>query len=101
MDLENIIILKYAKNNSSTVLFDAKSYSDKRLIIDYLNGIWSYDSWKDIKIGKERNLYDPNFYEIRRGVIGVYNRNDINHLNNMINAIKVFTANTYNNYIID
>lgn len=95
---KNIIVLKYAHNNCYTTLFSLKDIlkdiNDKEFSIDLEKGLWSYRWWKDNKIGESRSKYGNFGADV--GIIGVYDKSNLQHLENMKNASKEHT--TEDNY---
>jgi hypothetical protein len=87
MRRENLIILKYADNNAYTTVVKLVGYKDKYFSIDITHGNWVYD-------GKTYNIGEPRYCEwgCHWGVIGVYDRTNITHLNRMISLSKEATA---------
>jgi hypothetical protein len=49
--------------------------------VDDLRGIYSFDKDRNIEIGKERSSDD--------GVIGVYDRTNLQHLTSMVNMLRI------------
>jgi len=78
---ENLIVLRYAYNSCYTTLFELSDCKD----VNIENNIWIY---KDIarEIGKCTNIKN------HLGVIGVYDRTNISHLEAMKDAAKQFTT---------
>ena len=90
MDLRDLVVLKYAKNEHSTNVINIKDIKDEDFEINLEDKTWSYQKWKDVKIGQSRNIWDYG-YRCKWGIIGVYNRKLTNHLDSMVHASKEFT----------
>jgi len=81
---EDLIVLMYASNNC---YFEVVPYCDeiKDLSVDFIKGTWSYREWKNNQIGKARDFfYKDGSGKFPEGIIGVYDRTKIKHLNSMI-----------------
>lgn len=73
--IENIIVLSY-KPNSDRIKFDLFFETrNEDLKVDLEKNTWTYRSWENLKIGTNR----PIISEERKGIIGVYDRNNLNH----------------------
>ncbi len=93
--LEDLVVLMYAPNECYTQVVEAKGAEVKGLEISPEKGIWSFQKWRDVPIGRMRMLTLPTDgpYEHRFGVIGVYDRTKIEHLDSMVSHGKEATAN--------
>ena len=81
---EDLIVLMYASNNC---YFEIVPYHDgiKNLSVDFIKGTWSYREWENNQIGKARDFFYKNgIGRFNEGIIGVYNKTKIEHLNSMV-----------------
>ncbi len=98
----------FDKNNLVVLLFELgpklkplSKVKDKRLSVNVEKGVWSYrllhkvkgdKKYVGIEIGTSRGEIGPHpHYDYRWGVIGVYDKTNIQHLNNMIYAVEEST----------
>ena len=90
-DLDNLVALQYVFTTcNSAEIVPIANYS-RDLAINLDDGTWSYDSWKNVKIGEPRSEY-KNRTVARYGIIGVYDKTNLNHLNNIVRNTKYFTS---------
>jgi hypothetical protein len=87
--LENLVVLQYSPNACYTNVVDASSRECtpyEELTLDLENGKWTYHLSHRVKRTKEigQSGYVPSGE--RGGVIGVYDRTNIKHLNSMVFA---------------
>jgi hypothetical protein len=82
MKLEDLVVLQYASNTCYTTLTRVSEVKVKNFSVDIEKSTWSYDEYRDRKIGDAR-LYGAHF-----GVIGVYDRTNDQHLNSMLYAAR-------------
>ncbi|MFH0928851.1 MAG: hypothetical protein V1818_00680 [Candidatus Aenigmatarchaeota archaeon] len=54
---ENLVVLKYATNECYTNVVKVDKVDPKDFSIDLEKGTWSFDEWKNNKIGSMRSLY--------------------------------------------
>ena len=80
-ELENLVVLMYAGNTCYTKVVVATNAQIKGLRIRPEKSIWSYRDWKNVPIGKMRTIY-KNASQF--GVIGVYDKTMIEHLDSMV-----------------
>jgi hypothetical protein len=82
---EDLVVLQYASNNCyvSVTEIDGNNQELDSLVLDLEKGLWSYRNYRDKQIGDSRLCSEQRF-----GVIGVYDRTNITHLNSMVNAVK-------------
>ncbi len=91
MNLKDLVVLQYSINVCYVQVVDVEEAQRKnpRLRIDLEKKTWSYENWNTGRCMKETypigvgRLVDPMF---RGGPIGVYDRTDKNHLNNMVHS---------------
>lgn len=83
---ENLVILRYSPNICCTQVVNLKDEPSKKFELDLEKRVWSFDKWEKIPIGTSRSDRD-----YRDGIIGVYDRTNIKHLNSMVNDAKKFT----------
>lgn len=81
-----LVILIYASNTCHTKVVDIRAPIDG-LSVDSDENTWTFDK-KTFTIGEIRHCE----YGCRWGVIGVYNRNNLNHLNSMVRHAQIATA---------
>jgi hypothetical protein len=89
--LEDLAVLQYAPNNCYIQVIDVQEAISKNenFKVDADNGIWNYEDWKNISIGKSRGIFDINSNRQKSGVIGLYDRTRTLHLSLMVqNAIE-------------
>ncbi|MAH03849.1 hypothetical protein CMI39_03635 [Candidatus Pacearchaeota archaeon] len=92
---ENLVVLTYAVNNCWTNVKEISDIDDKDFSINLEKELWSYRCWKDIKIGKKRSPYTTYSDECREGIIGVYDKTNIKHLDFLVHdAIESTKDNT-------
>jgi len=90
--LENLVVLQYASNNCYLQVRDLLKMSGESSIggsclsVDVKNGTWSYREWRDRQIGSSRGCSRND-----SGVIGVYDRTDINQLSSMVHTAVEIT----------
>jgi len=94
LNIEDLIVLHYAPNTCYVQVVDVKDFEKKELKIDIPKGTWSYDFWKDVKIGRARSEYGRYSSKIHDGIIGVYNRHDTKHLDQLAHDALNFTHTT-------
>lgn len=95
----NLVVLIYADNNcyTSVVLPDDPRVESSRARIDEQNGVWSAPHNSDpAKSRQTQEIGEMRYFErgSRHGVIGVYDRTDIQHLNAMVSAAQQATDST-------
>ena len=86
---KNLIILKYATNECYTQVVDLRTSSDKNFKLDLENRVWSFKEEENIPIGNSSN--PPGRGCGRYGIIGVYDKTKIEHLNSMVHNAREFT----------
>ena len=85
---ENLIALLFTQNGFSyncPSVVDAGNVIEREFSVDLTNDRWSYQEWKNVKIGKSRSPYDKNGNIVRYGIIGVYDKTNTQHLDTMAN----------------
>ncbi|MBI2451760.1 hypothetical protein HYV50_01635 [Candidatus Pacearchaeota archaeon] len=92
MRKENLVVLKFEFNNCCVGVVGINEVKQDNFSMDLDRKTWSYQSWRDIPIGQRRSLYNTHADEIREGIIGVYDRTKIGHLNSMIAAATESTS---------
>lgn len=87
MNIENLIVLQYANNECYTTVVSVKKATSKHksFSVDTTKNKWSYEG-KEYKIGNSR------YIEQHYGVIGVYDRMSIKHLDSMVHDAKEATS---------
>lgn len=85
--MKDLVVLVYASNICCTTVRSAEPNLPEGLEIDLDTNSWKFDG-KKYQIGEMRRCE----YGCRGGVIGVYDRQKIDHLNAMIHASKDATA---------
>lgn len=87
--MEDIVVLQYASNTCYTQIVELKD-AEEKVDVNLERKVWTYTALKDrdanfknIKIGKARSPY-LNGHEYRDGVIGVYDRRQTEHLDQMV-----------------
>ena len=88
-NLNDLVVLQFQENNALIDLVNSrkalKHYPN--LSIDLKNGTWTWENYRNIRIGESRPI--ENFRgSYRYGIIGVYEKTSIGHLNNMIDAVQ-------------
>jgi hypothetical protein len=92
MELGDLVVLEYASNNCYVHVRDAKQVAENEgLVIDLEKRSWSYRRWKGIKIGDSRSAFDGSGMKNKYGIIGVYDRNNTQHLDMLASATREFT----------
>ena len=78
----NLVVLMYPPNTCYTRVVKFRGDKIDGLEVDIENEVWSYtiDGSEGIFIGRSRNLCGKG----RHGVIGVYDRMNIEHLNTLV-----------------
>jgi len=76
-EIKNLVALCYSDNHNYCTVRNASKV--RSLTIDASRGTWSYNQFKNIKIGESRENYNNP-----HGVIGVYDRTVIDHLDSMV-----------------
>ncbi len=86
MKIEDLVVLMYSPNVCYTKVVEFRENKIKGLTVDIEKGVWSYRGLENllintvnISIGCSRCTLDSRY-----GVIGVYDRENINHLGNMV-----------------
>ncbi len=81
---EDLVVLKYASNSCYTQVITAEEAEQQteNLIIDTVNGTWTFDG-ETFSIG-ERGIRWHGSRKKRYGIIGVYDRTNIRHLDLMV-----------------
>jgi len=81
---EDLVVLKYASNSCYTQVITAEEAEQQteNLIIDTVNGTWTFDR-ETFSIG-ERGIRWHGSRKKRYGIIGVYDRTNIRHLDLMV-----------------
>lgn len=87
MKIEELVVLSVDENGNTQVEGFPVSYSS--LKVDLSHETWGYENWGNISIGKSRPEYD-GFRENNGRVLGVYNRNSMRDLNNMLKDSESF-----------
>ncbi len=73
--VENLVVLSY-KPDSNRIKFDFfLETRDAELKVDLNRGTWTYHGWENLEIGTNRPIVSND----RQGIIGVYDRNNLNH----------------------
>lgn len=85
--LKDLVILVYASNTCYTTVRSAEQNLPEGLEIDLDTCIWKFDG-TEYQIGQMRRCE----YGCRWGVIGVYDRQKIDHLNAMVHHSKEATG---------
>jgi hypothetical protein len=101
-DLENLVVLMYAGNNSTdefhTKVVDFAelnnlNWKGQNVVIDLAKKVWNYHQydleWNNVPIGQSRSLFPRKaviHQEYKQGVIGVYDRTNTKHLDAMASA---------------
>ena len=87
MRKKDLVVLSYSDNNLYTKVAEFKDEKIDGLEVDVDKMVWSYcfgdySKLEDIPIGSCRNFYGSHG-ESSRGVIGVYDKTNMEHLNSM------------------
>ncbi len=85
--MKDLVVLAYANNTCHTTLHNAEPNLPGGLEIDLDTCTWKFDN-KTYQIGQMRQCE----HGCRWGVIGVYDRQKIDHLNAMLHHSKDATA---------
>jgi hypothetical protein len=91
MRIEDLVVLQYASNNCYAQVIDLKDLKNKpedRFRVDVEKGLWNYRCWENVEIGQRRSPYDQNRNKSKSGIIGVYDRTNVSHLDNMVHDVK-------------
>jgi len=83
----DIVVMRFAADAASVdviSLGNCSEVQDGDLEVDLKNGLWSFSSWENNKIGEMRSLYEGRTL-VKYGVIGVYDRTNVEHLDDMAN----------------
>ena len=91
----DLVVLMYASPNNCyvhAVSVPTALASEPTLRLDLEKRVWSFMAWNNVPFGKSRSPY-LNGHEHAHGIVGVYNRTDIRHLNTMVqDAIEAIRA---------
>lgn len=89
--VENLVVLKYAPNECYVQVADFSEHKDE-IGVDLVAGRWSWKEWKSVGLGQARNPYNPKWnHKTKSGVIGVYDRTNVKHLDSLAHASLKFT----------
>ncbi len=87
-----LVVLAYSSPNNCLCKITPLEEAKKRfpdLEIDLRKMTWSWNvwwgDWKNIPIGKARNIFDRNITKYKEGIIGVYDMDNIKHVERMVN----------------
>ena len=86
---DDLVVLQYSPNICYTQVLALKNVKHENYV-DVMRGLWSFDDWHNVAIGESRSLYLDGS-KMKYGIIGVYDRTDISHLDAMVYAAKKFT----------
>lgn len=91
-ELENLVVLRYSSNICYTRVNRADKVSTRNFELDLVNGTWTVMDFNSKpytnSIGKRRYIE----HGCRGGIIGVYDRTNIQHLNSMVSDSQEATA---------
>jgi len=76
---KDLVALIFASNTCYTNVVPLSKVRTKDFSVDIKRGTWSYGKWEDSRIGKSRYIGADKY-----GVIGVYDRTKIAHLNSIV-----------------
>ncbi len=93
---ENLAVLQYASNTCYTQVVEFKDVKEA-VTVDLEKKVWTYLDFKNVKIGKARSQY-LNGHEFRDGIIGVYDRRNTEHLDQMVHDAAEATHETSDHY---
>jgi len=89
IERKNLVALMYASNSCYTKVVGIENISEKGFSIDIEEGRWSNRYFRDIEIGRGK------CGEYKEGVIGVYDRTKISHLDSMVHDAKSATKESF------
>ncbi len=90
-DISHLVVLRFSQNEAYTRVENAKSVDDPLLVIHVPSKSWSYNSdaprglWDYITQNKIGKGCATRRWAQCQGVIGVYDRNNASHLQQMLN----------------
>ncbi len=93
MEKEECVVMTYTSPNEySCTVMSVEEAEEKfgKFEINIREGIWSWREWKNIPIGRARNIYGRNSIKVKWGIIGVYNKKSIEHLDRMVHDAVEF-----------
>ena len=88
MQKQNLIALIYAQNHCYTRVVDIDAVPEVELDIE--KEAWSWENYRNIKIGDKRSLY-LNGFPNREGIIGVYDKSETKQLDAMVSHSREAT----------
>jgi hypothetical protein len=92
MKKEDVIVLQYASNTCYTNVVKLEDAKIKGLKVDLDKGVWSFEGCKNIPVGNSRRAYPHNCgSQHESGIIGIYDKENIEHLNSMAFHVKEAT----------